>query len=144
MTAEALAERPLVQVAVGVLVQSDGLFLMTSRPTGKVYEGYWEFPGGKIEADETVQEALARELAEELGIVVQDMRLWRTLEVLYPHARVMLNFCLVTRWQGELDMKEQQSFAWQRLPVTVSPVLPGSLPVLDWLAEPSLQATLAA
>jgi 8-oxo-dGTP diphosphatase len=143
MTAHALAERPVVQVAVGVLVQADGQFLMTSRPSGKVYEGYWEFPGGKIEAGETLQDALARELAEELGIVVQTLKPWRTLEVHYPHARVLLNFCLVTQWQGALEMKEQQAFAWQRLPVTVAPVLPGSLPVLEWLAEPSLQAALA-
>jgi 8-oxo-dGTP diphosphatase len=127
--------RALVQVAVGVLVQPDGSFLMTSRPQGKVYAGYWEFPGGKVEVGETVEQALARELHEELGITVLDVQPWRTLEVSYPHARVHLNFCKVSRWGGELSMREQQSFAWQSLPVTVHPVLPGSLPVLEWLGE---------
>ncbi|MEY2810199.1 MAG: hypothetical protein RLZ66_1710 [Pseudomonadota bacterium] len=127
--------RPLVQVAVGVLLQDDGAFLLTSRPPGKVYAGYWEFPGGKLEADETVQQALARELHEEIGIAIEDCALWKVERVDYPHALVQLNFCRVTRWRGELQMREGQSFAWQQLPVTVTPVLPGTLPVLRWLEE---------
>ena len=127
--------RPLVQVAVGVLLQDDGAFLLTSRPPGKVYEGYWEFPGGKLEAGETVQQALARELHEEIGIAIEDCTLWKVERVDYPHALVQLNFCRVTRWRGELQMREGQSFAWQQLPVTVTPVLPGTLPVLRWLEE---------
>lgn len=127
--------RPLVQVAVGVLLQDDGAFLLTSRPSGKVYAGYWEFPGGKLEAGETVQQALARELHEEIGIAIEDCTLWKVERVDYPHALVQLNFCRVTRWRGELQMREGQSFAWQQLPVTVTPVLPGTLPVLRWLEE---------
>ncbi len=127
--------RPLVQVAVGVLLQGDGAFLLTSRPPGKVYAGYWEFPGGKLEAGETVQQALARELHEEIGIAIEDCALWKVERVDYPHALVQLNFCRVTRWRGELQMREGQSFAWQQLPVTVTPVLPGTLPVLRWLEE---------
>ena len=65
------ADRPLVDVAVGILLQPDGRFLLTSRPAGKVYAGYWEFPGGKLEAGEDVLQALARELQEELGISLQ-------------------------------------------------------------------------
>ena len=61
-------ERPLVQVAVGVLIQADGRFLLTSRPPGTVYAGYWEFPGGKLEAGERVAQALGAEMAEDLGI----------------------------------------------------------------------------
>ncbi len=127
--------RPLVQVAVGVLLQGDGAFLLISRPPGKVYAGYWEFPGGKLEAGETVQQALARELHEEIGIAIEDCTLWKVERVDYPHALVQLNFCRVTRWRGELQMREGQSFAWQQLPVTVTPVLPGTLPVLRWLEE---------
>ena len=59
-----------VDVAVGVLIDADGRFLLTSRPEGKVYAGYWEFPGGKLEAGEAVEAALARELHEELGITI--------------------------------------------------------------------------
>ncbi|MDI9332361.1 MAG: NUDIX domain-containing protein [Alphaproteobacteria bacterium] len=126
-------DRPLVQVAVGVLFLPDGRFLLTSRPPGKVYEGHWEFPGGKLEAGETIAQALARELHEELGIDIQDCTLWKTEQVDYPHAWVQLNFCRVTRWHGELQMREGQRFSWQRLPVQVEPVLPGTWPVLRWL-----------
>lgn len=131
------AERPVVDVGVGVLFQPDGAFLLTSRPGGKVYAGYWEFPGGKLEAGETVEQALARELHEELGIVVDPANVmrWREQMVDYPHALVRLNFCKITRWQGELSMREGQTFAWERLPVGVSPVLPGALPVFQWMEE---------
>ena len=128
------ADRPLVQVAVGVLMRGES-FLLTSRPEGKVYAGYWEFPGGKLEAGETVEAALKRELQEELGITIEDCIPWRTERFDYPHALVQLNFCQVTRWRGEIEMREGQSAAWQTLPVTVQPVLPGTVPVLQWMAQ---------
>lgn len=129
------AERRIVDVAVGVLIRPDGWFLLTSRPPGKVYEGYWEFPGGKLEAGETVEEALRRELQEEIGLTIAVAHPWKTELVDYPHALVRLNFCKVFEWNGALQMHEGQSFAWQSLPVTVAPVLPGTLPVLAWFAE---------
>ena len=128
-------DRHLVDVAVGVLMQANGQFLLTSRPEGKVYAGYWEFPGGKLEAGETVEEALRRELQEELGIVIGQAEIWKTQMVDYPHALVRLHFCKVWDWQGELQMREAQSHAWQQLPVDVVPVLPGTIPVLTWLAQ---------
>jgi 8-oxo-dGTP diphosphatase len=128
-------DRPLIQVAVGVLLLPDGRFLLTTRPSGKVYEGYWEFPGGKLEPGETIAQALARELREELGIEIDDCTLWKTEQVDYPHAWVQLNFCRVTRWRGELQMREGQTFSWQGLPVRVAPVLPGAIPVLGWLEQ---------
>lgn len=129
------ADRSLVQVAVGVLVRDDDSFLLTSRPEGKAYAGYWEFPGGKLESDETVEQALRRELQEEIGITIQECILWKTERIDYPHALVQLNFCKVTQWTGELQMLEAQSFAWQQLPVMVTPVLPGTVPVLHWFAQ---------
>lgn len=128
-------DRSLTQVAVGVLLRPDGSFLLTSRPKGKVYEGYWEFPGGKLEANETVEQALRRELIEEIGITIEDCWPWKTERIDYPHALVQLNFCKVTQWQGSLQMREAQDFAWQQLPVSVHPVLPGTIPVLQWLAQ---------
>ena len=128
-------DRAVVDVAVGVLIRPDGDFLLTSRPVGKVYEGYWEFPGGKLEASETVEQALQRELHEELGIIIGPAALWKVELVDYPHALVRLSFCKVFSWTGDLQMREAQSFAWQRLPVQVTPVLPGTVPVLQWLAE---------
>lgn len=137
LTRQGGPDRPVVDVAVGILLQPDGAFLLTSRPQGKVYAGYWEFPGGKLEADESVAQALARELFEELGIEVAlgDVQLWKQKLVDYPHALVRLNFCKIFNWQGQLQMREQQEAAWQTLPTVVQPVLPGTVPVLAWLAE---------
>ena len=123
-----------VDVAVGVLINPQGEFLLTSRPEGKVYAGYWEFPGGKLEAGETVEVALRRELIEELGIEIGTAHPWKIELVDYPHARVRLHFCKVFEWSGAFEMREAQTMAWQALPVSVAPLLPGSLPVLDWLA----------
>lgn len=129
------ADRTVTDVAVGVLLLPDGSFLLTSRPEGKVYAGYWEFPGGKLEAGETVEQALRRELHEELGITIGAAELWKIQMVDYPHALVRLHFCKVRQWEGGLQMREAQSFAWQQMPVEVVPVLPGTVPVLAWLAE---------
>jgi 8-oxo-dGTP diphosphatase len=129
------ADRQVVEVAVGVLIQPDGRFLLTSRPQGKVYEGCWEFPGGKLEPGESVEQALRRELQEEIGITVGAVQPWKTEMVDYPHALVRLHFCKVFDWAGELQMHEGQQFAWQSLPVQVRPVLPGTVPVLDWFAQ---------
>jgi 8-oxo-dGTP diphosphatase len=129
------ANRPVTEVAVGVLIREDGAFLLTSRPAGKAYAGYWEFPGGKLEADESVEQALQRELHEELGITIAAAQPWKTEMVDYPHALVRLHFCKVFAWGGALQMREAQSFAWQQLPVEVQPVLPGTIPVLAWLTQ---------
>ena len=128
-------DRKVVEVAVGVLMQSDGHFLLTSRPAGKVYEGYWEFPGGKLEPGETVEAALRRELQEEIGITIGAIHPWKVEMVDYPHALVRLHFCKVFDWRGELQMREGQLFSWQLLPVEVKPVLPGTVPVLGWFAQ---------
>ncbi|MDR2016709.1 MAG: 8-oxo-dGTP diphosphatase MutT [Burkholderiales bacterium] len=105
----------LVQVAAAVLTRSGNEFLLTQRPSGKVYAGYWEFPGGKIEAGEAAQAALARELEEELGIVVEQAVLWQTVHFTYPHAEVELHFFHVTVWRGEPYGREGQDCGWQTL-----------------------------
>ena len=128
------AERTPVDVAVGVLIDAQGRFLLTSRPVGKVYAGHWEFPGGKVEPGETVEQALRRELHEELGITIGPVEPWQVELMDYPHARVRLHFCKVHAWLGEFEMREGQAMAWQDLPVQVAPVLPGTVPVLDWFA----------
>ncbi len=130
---ELSTQRSLVEVAVGILVRADGRFLLTSRPKGKVYAGYWEFPGGKLEGAESVHEALHRELLEELGVDIGPTTIWRSSVVDYPHALVRLHFCKVFQWEGALRMREAQQFSWEALPVQVSPVLAGTLPVLQWL-----------
>jgi 8-oxo-dGTP diphosphatase len=126
--------RELVDVAVGVLIDPEGRFLLTSRPEGKVYAGYWEFPGGKFEPGETLAQALRRELHEELGITIGEVHPWQQEVFDYPHARVRLHFCKVFEWAGEFEMREGQRMAWAALPVQQRPVLPGTLPVLRWFA----------
>lgn len=128
------ATRPITEVAVGVLLRPDGQFLLTSRPAGKVYAGHWEFPGGKVEAGETVEQALARELREELGIEIGGAQRWKVEIFDYPHALVRLNFCKVFDWTGELQMLEGQQIGPGHLLVQVKPVLPGTIPVLQWFA----------
>jgi 8-oxo-dGTP diphosphatase len=132
---EVQAQRPITEVAVGVLIDASGAFLLTSRPLGKVYAGFWEFPGGKLEPGETVEQALRRELEEEIGLTIGPAPVWRDALVDYPHALVRLHFCKVFDWTGALEMREGQSYCWACLPVGCAPVLPGTVPVLAWLAE---------
>lgn len=136
VTDSSAVERPHTEVAVGVLIrESDGALLITSRPEGKPRAGWWEFPGGKLEAGETVEQALRRELQEELGITIGNCIAWKVTEHAYSHALVRLHWCKVTQWEGDFEMREGQRMAWQQLPLQVRPVLEGSLPVLQWLSE---------
>ena len=118
-----------------MLIDAQGRFLLTSRPEGKVYAGHWEFPGGKVEAGESVEQALKRELHEELGITIGPATPWQTTTHDYPHALVRLHFCKVFVWTGAFEMREGQQMAWAELPVQVQPVLPGTIPVLQWFAQ---------
>ena len=107
--------RKHTEVAVGILLREDGAMLLSTRPPGKPYAGYWEFPGGKLEAGETVEQALRRELEEELGITIASASVWKVTEHDYPHALVRLHWCKVREWSGQFEMREGQSMAWQTL-----------------------------
>ena len=126
--------RKHTEVAVGILIREDDALLLSTRPEGKPFAGYWEFPGGKLEAGETVELALRRELHEELGISIGAVHPWQQEIVDYPHALVRLHFCKVHDWSGDFEMREGQAMAWQALPLGVRPVLPGTVPVLEWFA----------
>jgi 8-oxo-dGTP diphosphatase len=135
-------EKPkIVEVAAAVLQRPDNSFLLAQRPPDKIWAGYWEFPGGKIELGETPYHALVRELHEELGITVTTAYPWVTRIFTYPHATVRLKFFRVTEWNGELHPHEGQEFAWQHVPdVIVTPVLPANDPILRALELPVLYA----
>ena len=126
-----------VDVAVAVLFRADGRVLLARRPQSRVYAGYWEFPGGKVEAGEEVANALAREIREELGIAVEQVYPWITREFSYPHARVRLHFFRVHAWRGNLQAHEHDSLAWEPPDaVGVAPLLPANGPVLRALQLP--------
>lgn len=134
-------EKKIVEVSAAVLQKPDGSFLLAQRPADKIWAGYWEFPGGKVEPSETAHHALVRELREELGIEVQTAFPWLTRVFTYPHATVRLSFFRVTEWGGELHPHEGQQFAWQQPgAVGVNPLLPANEPILRALELPSLYA----
>ncbi len=146
-----MPQNNIVEVAAAVLQRPDGSFLLAQRPPGKIWAGYWEFPGGKVESGESARDALVRELREELGIEVVTAYPWLTRVFTYPHATVRLNFFRVTEWIGEIHPHEGQEFAWQINPppppiskvgssCSVSPILPANAPVLRALELPTLYA----
>jgi 8-oxo-dGTP diphosphatase len=106
------AARRRIAVVAAVLQQPDGRFLLAQRPQGKVYAGYWEFPGGKVEPGETPLQALARELHEELGIEVTTAYPWLIREFDYEHANVGCIFRVA--WRGEPHGRGA-GVCWQRI-----------------------------
>ncbi len=134
-----MSARPVTPVAVGVLLRADGAVLLADRPPGKPYAGYWEFPGGKIEPGESVEQALARELDEELNVKIGSSHPWVVTQFDYPHAYVRLHFRLVREWTGEPHAAEGQNFRF--IDVHRPPdlrYLPAAVPALRWLALPGV------
>ena len=130
-----------LDVVAGILTAADGRILIAERTGDRPFNGMWEFPGGKIAAGESQQHALARELAEELGIVVQRSDLFMSLEHDYPDRAVRLHFFKVTGWSGDPSGLEGQKIQW------VSPaeiedglMLPADAPVIEaLLKQPALR-----
>jgi 8-oxo-dGTP diphosphatase len=135
----------IVEVAAAVILRPDGAFLLARRPKGRVYAGWWEFPGGKIEDGESPRQALARELDEELGIQLRRAYRWVTRRYAYPHAEVRLHFFRVLDWAGEPRAKEHEAIHWQQpgAPV-VEPMLPANARVLAALGLPHEYAVTTA
>jgi len=134
-----------VAVAAAVITRPDGSFLLGQRASDTVYSGYWEFPGGKVEAGETPRDALVRELSEELGIVVDVACPWLMREHVYEHAHVRLHFFevpyLPNEWQGELRPNVHVAIAWQQADrLEVGPMLPANGPILKALRLPRMMA----
>lgn len=131
------AERPITDVAVGVVIDDAGQILVGQRVAGKPYAGWWEFPGGKFEAGEDAHAALVRELDEELGIAVERSDPWVVREHVYEHAHVRLHFRRVLRWRGTARGREGQAIAWcDPAAIPVAPLLPAAIATVRWLALP--------
>lgn len=136
-----MTPKPLVNVAVAVVQRSDGRVLLAERPKGKASAGFWEFPGGKFDAGERVEQALARELHEEVGVELDRAHPWMTYEHAYPDKRVRLHFFRVLAWHGEPHGREGQRIAWEDpLAPRVGPLLPANERVLNALALPQVCA----
>lgn len=114
----------VVPVATGILEDENGRLLISLRPEGKPWPGFWEFPGGKVDPGETPEEALHRELWEEIGIRVLDAEPFRTLDYTYPERTVRLHFYRVRRWNGAAHGKEGQQIRW---------LYPWEIPALECL-----------
>jgi len=135
---EAPLVKPVIAVACGVLVDAVGRVLLAQRPAGKIAAGFWEFPGGKIEAGETPRHALDRELHEELGITVLEARPLIRFRHEYSNRTVLLDTWLVTRFEGEPHGREDQALAWLEASALADhgPVLPTVLPIAAALGLP--------
>ena len=130
------ANRPVTEVAAGILLDSEGRYLLGQRPEGKPYAGYWEVPGGKIEVGESVFEALKRELQEELGIDIHASEELTVLEHDYPHAYVRLYVSIIKKWTGTPRGCEGQALSWESISAdspSVEPLLPAAWPMLECL-----------
>ena len=132
----------IIDVAVGVLLRPDGTVLLGNRPADKPWPGWWELPGGKLEAGESVQQALTRELKEEIGITVTQTTPWVTYVHKYPTTTVRLAFCRVTEWSGEPQGLEGQLLRWVPIDTAqdVPQLLPATYPPLRWLQLPNIYA----
>ena len=142
-----------INAAVGIIQRKDGFVLLAERPAGKPWAGYWEFPGGKVELNESPLQALKRELQEELGILITAHYPWVTRTFDYPEKydalgklestakTVRLNFFLVTKWKGEARGLENQLISWQKPgSLNVTPMLPANTPIFTALSFPSIFA----
>lgn len=121
---------------VAAILWEDGRFLAVKRPEGKPMAGYWEFPGGKVEPGESLEQALVRELDEELGLAVDGAGIYAERRHEYDHARVHLHFMQVQSWRGEPKALEGQGMEWMTPgEAAVRNFLPADAEVLEALAR---------
>ena len=125
-------------VAAVALVDADGRVLLARRPTGKSMAGLWEFPGGKVDPDETPEAALIRELAEELGIDVAASCLapFTFASHSYPDFHLLMPLYVCRKWSGTPAAREGQLLAWVR-PAQLAeyPMPPADAPLVAMLRD---------
>ena len=117
-----------VHVSVAVLINDSDQVLFGQRPPPKSWEGWWEFPGGKVEKNENFSDALCREVYEELGVQITKYNKWITRKYSYDNLEVTLHFFKVFEWVGKIMPQENQKLVWTSLKnLKVSPILPANL-----------------
>ena len=128
----------MVLVAACAMIDADGRVLICKRPQGKQLAGLWEFPGGKVEAGETPEECLIRELNEELGINVTAACLapFVFTSHAYESFHLLMPLYLCRRWDGFVSAREHEALAWVR-PEKLSdyPMPPADVPLVAWLRD---------
>jgi 8-oxo-dGTP diphosphatase len=136
---------PLINVAFAVIQREDGHVLMAERPHGKESAGFWEFPGGKFESGESADQAITRELYEELGIRLKVVYPWICYRHAYPDKIVKLHVYRVFAWEGTPSGREGQRISWENPgSVTVMPLLPANEKILQAIALPLVYAIINA
>jgi 8-oxo-dGTP diphosphatase len=130
--------KPILLVAAAALVDVDGRVLICQRPQGKALAGLWEFPGGKVEAGETPETCLIRELDEELGITVAQACLapFVFASHAYDSFHLLMPLYLCRRWEGVVRAKEHEAVAWVRPSQMADyPMPPADAPLVAWLRD---------
>jgi 8-oxo-dGTP diphosphatase len=139
------AGKPVVNVAAGVLTRADGKVLLAERPANKTSGGHWEFPGGKFDAGEDERQALAREVAEEVGVVIGAAVRWLTYDHEYADKVVRLHIHKVSDWHGSPRGQEGQRITWQHpAELSVSPLMEAYRRALEALRLPTVIAIARA
>jgi 8-oxo-dGTP diphosphatase len=133
-----MTDKPLLLVAAAALVDADGRVLICQRPEGKQLAGLWEFPGGKVEAGETPEACLIRELAEELGIAATHACLAPFVFASHDYEgfHLLMPLYLLRRWEGRVTAKEHKALAWVK-PSRLGdyPMPPADAPLVAWLRD---------
>ena len=128
----------ILQIAVGIIRNDAGEIYITQRAADAHMANKWEFPGGKIEAGETAEEAMIRELEEEVGITASEPQLFDKLEYAFPDRHITLWFWLVENWQGEPWGKEGQPGRWIAQNALIADEFPpANAPVIEKLVQTS-------
>ena len=130
--------KPILLVVAAALVDRDNRVLLAQRPQGKTLAGLWEFPGGKLNADETPEQALVRELNEELGIDVclECLAPFTFASHTYEKFHLLMPLYVCRNWEGEISPREGQVLKWVRpSALTDYPMPPADVPLIPWLKD---------